>query len=68
MITDTNCLKGIRAACGFVEDGSSQSLTIGQDDATKTWYAMIDLQSKHHAPSFTALLEQLFETYGDSLS
>lgn len=30
-------LRSLRRLCGYIEDGSSQSVTIGQDDATKTW-------------------------------
>lgn len=34
---DAERFKRIRELCGYVEDGSSQSLTITQDDATRTW-------------------------------
>ena len=30
-------LKGLRNLCGFVEDGSNESVTICQDDATRDW-------------------------------
>ena len=34
---DAERLKGLRELCGYVEDGSSQTVTIAQDDATKDW-------------------------------
>ncbi len=30
-------MNGLRDLCGYVEDGSSQTISIGQDDATKEW-------------------------------
>ena len=30
-------VKTLQALCGYVEDGSSDSVTISQDDATGTW-------------------------------
>ena len=34
---DAERLKGLRELCGYVEDGSSQTMRITQDDATKDW-------------------------------
>ncbi len=34
---DAERLKGLRELCGYVEDGSSQTIMITQDDATKDW-------------------------------
>lgn len=37
MNPDTQRLDKLRKACGYVENGSSTSVVIGQDDATKSW-------------------------------
>ena len=34
---DAERLKGLRELCGYVEDGSSQTIRITQDDATNNW-------------------------------
>ena len=34
---DAERLKGLRELCGYVEDGSSQTIRITQDDATRDW-------------------------------
>ena len=34
---DADRLKGLRELCGYVEDGSSQTIRITQDDATNDW-------------------------------
>jgi len=34
---DATRLDKLREACGYVEEGSSRSLSIGQDDSTKFW-------------------------------
>lgn len=34
---DTRRLNKLRKACGYVENGTSTAVTIGQDDATKGW-------------------------------
>lgn len=31
-------IKGLRSLCGYVEDGSSMSVTLFQDDVTKEWF------------------------------
>jgi hypothetical protein len=34
---DTQRIEKLRAACGYVENGTSGSVQISQDDATKNW-------------------------------
>lgn len=34
---DTQRINKLRVACGFIENGTSTSVNISQDDATKTW-------------------------------
>ena len=34
---DEKRINTLRELCGYVEDGSDTSVTIGQDDATKDW-------------------------------
>ena len=34
---DETRINTLRELCGYVEDGSDTSVTIGQDDATKDW-------------------------------
>lgn len=63
MITDTEKLQGLRKACGYVENGSSQCISIGQDDATKWWSLSIDGKHKYHTTEFTDILTYLFNTY-----
>ena len=38
---DAELLEGLRNLCGFVEDGSSEAVTIAQDDATKDWIVRV---------------------------
>ena len=34
-------VKTLQALCGHIEDGSSDSVTISQDDATRTWHITV---------------------------
>lgn len=34
-------MKTLRELCGYVEDGSSDSVTLSQDDATGTWHITV---------------------------
>ena len=34
-------VKVLRELCGYIEDGSNESVTISQDDATGTWHITI---------------------------
>lgn len=38
-------LTGLRELCGYIEDGSHDTLVIGQDDATKEWVLTLGHQS-----------------------
>jgi dUTP pyrophosphatase len=37
VVNDADLLDKLRRMCGYVEDGSSEFVTIGQDDATREW-------------------------------
>jgi thymidine kinase len=37
IVNDADLLEQLRQVCGYVENGSSQYVTIGQDDATREW-------------------------------
>lgn len=51
-------LDGLRKLCGYVEDGSCESIRIGQDDATKGWALSVGRDSMssrkrvYYGPSF----------------
>lgn len=50
----------LREACGYVEDGSSTSVTISQDDATRDWIVRVGpIGSKHwwHGRSLGAAID-----------
>jgi hypothetical protein len=53
---DAKLLAGLRKLCGYVEDGSNSTVTIGQDDATRTWFVSVD-KRYWHATSFRAAIE-----------
>jgi hypothetical protein len=62
MITDADLLEGIRKACGYVQDGSSQTVQIYQDDACYTWFAVAG-KSQFFGNSFANVVEQLFHHF-----
>ena len=46
--TDAARYRWLREACGYVQDGSSTSVTISQDDATHEWVVRVgDVGSRH---------------------
>lgn len=45
----------IRRMCGYVEDGSSVTMTISQDDATKDWVVSVGKKSYYGATMGEAL-------------
>lgn len=50
-------LDGLRELCGYVEDGSCQFVSIGQDDASRAW--CVSIGRKHYAsgPTFVAAID-----------
>lgn len=59
-------LRGLRESCGYVENGSSRSVTIGQDDATRSWYASFGIGGGSiWAGSFGELLDKVAKHYQD---
>lgn len=54
---------GLRELCGHVEDGSSQPITISQDDATKDWCVTFGATFKRTAfdSSFTGAIDKALE-------
>ena len=64
MITAQEQLDGLRKACGYIENGTSQPILIFQDDATKEWIANVN-QNPHnygkqfYDKSFSGLLQKL---------
>ena len=64
MIPHTQQLDGLRKACGYIENGTSQAVTISQDDATKEWIAIIDGRKRYfYDKTFSGLLQQLAFAY-----
>lgn len=49
-------VQDIRNLCGHVEDGSSMTLTISQDDATKEWVVTVG-KKDYYGPSMGAALD-----------
>ncbi len=53
---DKSRLTGLRKLAGYVEDGSSETITIRQDDATNAWIVRVGKQWWHGA-SFRAAID-----------
>lgn len=52
-------LNDVRKLCGYVENGSDTTVSIGQDDATREWQAKVGKKA-YHAGSFEdALIEAI---------
>ena len=69
-------LAKLRALLGYVEDGSDTSVTIGQDDATKTFYLRIGRPSDpwtkvyhmgplYHRGSLKGVIDAAFKDRGE---
>lgn len=58
IVGDADLLRQMRECCGFVENGTSEPVTICQDDATKEWGITVGAQSdfskrrRYHSTSF----------------
>jgi hypothetical protein len=57
---DATLLTHIRQMCGYVENGSGQSIKIGQDDATRDWSVYIDNKFIAYGPTFKAAIKAAF--------
>jgi len=63
-------LAKLRALLGYVEDGSHTSVTIGQDDATMTFYLRIGRPSDpwtkaYHKGSLKGVIDAAFKDQGE---
>lgn len=63
-------LAKLRALLGYVEDGSDTSVTIGQDDATKTFYLRIGRPSDpwtkvYYTGSLKGVIDAAFKDQGE---
>ena len=73
-MTDTKAseispLAKLRALMGYVEDGSQTPVTIGQDDATMTFYLLIGRPSDpwtkvYHMGSLKGVIDQAYRDLG----
>ena len=58
IVGDAELIANLRECCGFVENGTSEPVTICQDDATREWGLYVGAQSnfaqrrRYHATSF----------------
>lgn len=69
IIADARRYRTIREACGYVENGSSSSFSISQDDATKDWCARVGVRpfyGKSFGEVIDAVGEWIEETNEDS--
>ena len=60
--------KALRRLCGYIENGTSTSVTIEQDDATKTW--VLSVSCRKNALFYADTIDDLFDqiqVYADSL-
>ena len=63
-------LAKLRALLGYVDDGSHQPVTIGQDDATKDFYLRIGRPSDpwakvYHMGSLKGVIDQAYRDQGE---
>lgn len=56
---DADRLKALRELCGYVEDGSCQTVKLYQDDATKDWFCDAGRKSMW-SESFNGAIDQHF--------
>ena len=54
---DAERLRAIRELCGYVEDGSEQTVRIFQDDATKDWLVCFGQNGREFARSFESAID-----------
>jgi hypothetical protein len=60
-------LRKLREICGWVENGSAESVTIGQDDATRDWFLSVGYDSisskrrSYNATSFESVIDAAYE-------
>lgn len=57
MLTPEQRLKGIERMCGFLGNGSQQTLTISQDDATNEWCVSINNKLISYGRSFSNTID-----------
>ena len=62
--TDAALLKHLQAALGYVANGTSQSVTIFQDDATREWVLMAG-KKMFSDSSLTGVIAQAGEYFKD---
>lgn len=54
---EANMLRGIRLLMGYVENGTSETVSLGQDDATKSFFVRVG-KRHYHSSSFSGALEE----------
>ena len=58
-------LDGLRTMCGHVQDGSCQFVSIGQDDATRTWIVSANKQMAGYGNTFAAAIDDAITNIGE---
>jgi len=53
---EADALRVIRQLMGFVEDGSDKTVKLGQDDATRSFFIIVDGRT-YDADSFAGVIE-----------
>ena len=53
-------VKTLRALCGYVEDGSSDSVTISQDDDTCTWHITVGYSPRKRKSFWGESFDEVF--------
>ena len=53
-------VKMLQALCGYVEDGSSDSVTISQDDATGTWHITVGYSPRRRKSFWGESFDEVF--------
>lgn len=59
---DAERLNGLRALCGYTQDGSQEYVSIYQDDATHTFVLRIG-KTAYEGPSFTQVLDAAMKDF-----
>ena len=54
---DAKRLRGLRQLCGYVEDGSSDTVSIVQDDATREWIVRVGKKNWYHGESMMQTID-----------
>lgn len=64
-LSDEQIISGLRNLIGYVENGTDTTLTIMQDDATRTFSCRIGPKTYVHAQSFRECLIEAINKHGD---